>query len=330
MEQFLFKKYFLSVIFFIFIGFEVQGEVVQGIYGQEIIEVLHRQVLKNDFKGLGENLEKYPMHINAIDYKGNSLLHNAVRWYNTKMVEFLLSKGADVNFQHIQSRGNTALHYSKLSEITQKLIDHGALPDILNMYRSSPLLVHVRETGLTAENIHILLEAGAETDIVSPKKFTALHFLFAIEMKDRDLSDSLKRQRFNKVLLQIAEDLIVHGVDVNASNKYGRTALHYAARRGYVEAIEFLVDHGAKIDAVDSRNQTPMMYAMGKEAMDSVATLLRLGGRADIPDNRGTSVEGLLRKYENRDHRFPRLVALIDQQTKEGHCASLLLSEQSL
>ena len=241
------RHFSLCVIFFIFICFDAQGEVVQDIYEQEIIDTLHMQASKKHLQAVRDILQMYPMHINSVDNNGRSLLHNAVLKSDIEMVEFLLSKRADVNFQHIQSEGNTALHYSKLPEITQKLIDHGALLDILNMHRNSPLLVHIRHTGLTTENIHVLLEAGARTDIVSYKKFTALHFLFATNVEYTILSsDPLERQKFNKVWLQLAEDLIDHGVDVNASNEHGFTALHYAARKGYVEGIEFLFDHGGK------------------------------------------------------------------------------------
>ena len=82
-----------------------------------------------------------------------------------------------------------------------------------------------------------------------------------------------------------------------------------------IEAIELLVEHGVDKDAVAGElNQTPMMYALHRsEGFDSVEKLIRLGAKFDIPDVQGNSVEAILRQYANRNSRFLKLVALIDQ-----------------
>ena len=44
-------------------------------------------------------------------------------------------------------------------------------------------------------------------------------------------------------------NLIKHGAKINATNKYGETALHWAVENGHTEIVEALVKAGAKVDA---------------------------------------------------------------------------------
>ena len=308
---------------FIVVAFSAQGQVRQELSLQEQthVAILHRQVLDRDVKNLRQNLQQYQyqMHINAVDHNDYSLLHNAVRKNDLEIVEVLLDAGANVNFQSSVNHYNAALHYSRHPAITQKLIDSGAKPNLLNNRGSSPLLVHIRKgRGLTAENIHVLLEAGARTDIVShTKKLTALHLLFKASPEYRheiNLLPPSQKKWFGEMRLQIARDLIAHDIDINAPSIDGFTALHYAARMGNIEAIRLLVHSGAEIDAVDINYQyTPIMYALGARAMGAVEVLLYLGGRFDIPDYKGNSVEYILRRYGKDDSRFPKLIGMIDQ-----------------
>jgi ankyrin repeat protein len=53
------------------------------------------------------------------------------------------------------------------------------------------------------------------------------------------------------------------GMDVNAAESSGRTALHGAALQGFDAVVQFLVEHGAKLDAKDKNCRTPLDMAMG-------------------------------------------------------------------
>jgi ankyrin repeat protein len=55
------------------------------------------------------------------------------------------------------------------------------------------------------------------------------------------------------------------GLDVNAANAKGQTAMHGAADRGAERIIQFLADNGARIDVKDQKGVTPVMLAAGSD-----------------------------------------------------------------
>jgi ankyrin repeat protein len=53
------------------------------------------------------------------------------------------------------------------------------------------------------------------------------------------------------------------GVDVNAVNSNGWTALHGAANRGDDDIVKFLVEKGGRLDVKDTEGRTPLTFAEG-------------------------------------------------------------------
>lgn len=56
----------------------------------------------------------------------------------------------------------------------------------------------------------------------------------------------------------IAELLIASGADVNAKDKYGCTALHFAASMNKCDVLRFLVASGADVEARDEDGHTAL------------------------------------------------------------------------
>ena len=67
------------------------------------------------------------------------------------------------------------------------------------------------------------------------------------------------------------------GVDINAVDSRGQTALHGAAFWGWNDVVKYLVDHGASLSAKDNRGNTAVEYALGKAGGNS-----RGGQRIDV------------------------------------------------
>ena len=61
------------------------------------------------------------------------------------------------------------------------------------------------------------------------------------------------------------EDIIKQGVNVNAKDKYGKTALMHAASAGHLDVVKFLVEHGADVADVNAKDEmgwTASEYAL--------------------------------------------------------------------
>ena len=80
------------------------------------------------------------------------------------------------------------------------------------------------------------------------------------------------------------------GMDVNAVNSMGLTAVHGAANRGSDDIIRFLVEKGARLDVKDNEGRTPLAWAEGvflathpaKPKPSSIALIKTLMGRAPV------------------------------------------------
>ncbi|KAF7551388.1 hypothetical protein G7Z17_g5046 [Cylindrodendrum hubeiense] len=72
--------------------------------------------------------------------------------------------------------------------------------------------------------------------------------------------------------------------EINATDSRQRTALHWAALRGDLIAVESLLNAGADVHAVDSSRSTPLLYA-ASVAVPRILELLLLSG-ADVNFNK--------------------------------------------
>jgi ankyrin repeat protein len=76
--------------------------------------------------------------------------------------------------------------------------------------------------------------------------------------------DIRARFRNESKCITAAKLLLGKGVDINAVNSNGQTALHGAAQSGWNSFVQLLVDHGAAVAAKDHFGSTPLDFAEGK------------------------------------------------------------------
>ena len=90
----------------------------------------------------------------------------------------------------------------------------------------------------------------------------------------------LMRAAFSGDVGEIRE-LIASGMDIEARNEYGETALMYAAR-GNIETTKELIAAGSSIDAFDRIKWTPLMFAIQANNAHIVRVLIEADAEANV------------------------------------------------
>jgi len=99
----------------------------------------------------------------------------------------------------------------------------------------------------------------------------------------------------------VARVLLAAGATADiASGPTRGTALHQAARRGYVSVVQALLDHGATIDARDVKHQTPLRRAVNCRQVQIVRLLVQSGADPHAADRRGATPHSVARNAELR------------------------------
>jgi len=134
--------------------------------------------------------------------------------------------------------------------------------------------------------MRLLLDYGADPAIATAGGTTALMAAAGINwVVDQTYDEGPGR------LLEAVRLCYELGMDVNAVNSMGLTAVHGAANRGSDDIIRFLVGKGARLDVKDKEGRTPLTWAEGvflathpaKPKPSSMALIRQLMGRADGP-----------------------------------------------
>jgi ankyrin repeat protein len=80
----------------------------------------------------------------------------------------------------------------------------------------------------------------------------------------------------------IARRLVELGVDINAKDSAGSTAIHKAVRFGNRGCTELLLEHGADLSIVDNNTDTPLETAISCGFIDLAKMLVDHGAKLDI------------------------------------------------
>jgi ankyrin repeat protein len=112
----------------------------------------------------------------------------------------------------------------------------------------------------------------------------ALSLLFAAPHPGtaaEDPGDALRRAASAGDLAKVKE-LLTAGVDVNAANTYGGTALAFAADKGRTEVVNLLLDRGAAVNTKDTfYGATPLTWAVSHGHAEITKALLEKGAEGE-------------------------------------------------
>ncbi|CAM9208650.1 unnamed protein product [Ascophyllum nodosum] len=160
-----------------------------------------------------------------------------------------LRKDSAVIDERLLTSQNSPLHLACAIghlEVVKQLLSKGAPVNSGNSYGNAP--IHGALIRGHREIVELLLEKGADARWTNNKDSTLLHFLVYSSMEDGD-SQAIGRK------------LIKAGVNVDAKDIDGMTALHVVARGGNATMAAFLLDNGADRTIEDPKGNTALRWA---------------------------------------------------------------------
>ena len=209
--------------------------------------------------------------------------------------------------------GMSPLHIaaeSGLNGVVSALLNRGADKDALDDQGESPLI----KAALSRRRavVDALLAAGADVEIRDERGYTAL--IYASCRGDVDVMKAILRHQ--------------SGAATNAPDETGKTALHHAADKNEVGAIDALVEAGADLEVKDSAGRTPFGTAASTKDGGAMRALLRHGANVHALDNDGSSLlhlacllpdeGGMVASMEVQQGVYSRMVEAVDFLLRSG------------
>ncbi len=238
---------------------------------------------------------------------GYTALHAAILHKDASLVRALLDHGADPD---TPVRSSTPvrrdavdfhLHPSWVGATPFWLAARFNAPDIMRLLLdrgADPLAAHhpiYWPGSLSVRDERVQTEEGATTALMAAAGLGGRDPLFSVDrlariaesapvQSTRRAPDPVLRER---TMLRAVTVAAGQGIDVNAANAAGNTALHAAAGRGYDSVVEYLIAQGARISVKNADGRTPLALAQrgrlrGRNATphhSTVELLRRLGAR---------------------------------------------------
>lgn len=222
-------------------------------------------------------------NVNDKAASGVSALTQAVHSGHQDLALFLLGRGADPN---AIGGGYTALHAAVLRgdvKLVEAFLEQGAIFDTPIEHGSpgrrfsADYSIRSQLIGRDAfwmaakygevEILKVLLDAGADPLTVDEGGVTTLQ----VAMGNSGSSLDWRRDRIGNEELDLADEerrtyelaqiLIDEGVDINAVDNRGRSAIHHAVLKDFPSVVEYLAMRGADIDMKNDRDLTPLQLA---------------------------------------------------------------------
>jgi uncharacterized protein len=213
---------------------------------------------------------------------GYTALHAAILRRNDALVKALLTHGADPNSPLAAStptRRQSEDYYLAppyvgatpfwlaarftLPSVMRLLADHGADPLF------APYLDYFAQGG--GYGVTRVVEGKTTSLMAAAGMGARLYGLGAMPARRPDEVEA--------TILEAVKVAAGLGVDVNAVNADGNTALHFVAGRGYDTVVRYLVERGARLDARNKKGQTPLaaLMATARSRQSTIDLLKRLG-----------------------------------------------------
>jgi ankyrin repeat protein len=233
--------------------------------------------------------------INLADGNGITPLINAITNNHADVARLLIDRGADIgardwygrtplwaavevrNMDLDSSTFENSIDREPLLALIRTLLDRGADPNVrtaevppfrrefmhatgslswVDFTGQTPFLTAALAGDVTV--MKLLLDKGADPHLPAFGGTTALMAAAGVNwVVDQTFTEG------PEALLEAFTLCVALGMDVNAVNSMGLTAMHGAANRGSDDIIRLLVELGAALDVEDAEGRTPLTWAEG-------------------------------------------------------------------
>jgi ankyrin repeat protein len=227
-------------------------------------------------------------------------------------VRTLFASGADLHFCDQSGftpmlhavHGRDVVRDSRLLELLQVLVDHGAELNSVSIYGESALRVLSRTGRFDA--VKLLLDAGADeaqlgwTPLIKAVALGSLADVQALIDAGAPLEEpdywsrtawlvAIQTGQHDKMEL-----LRSRGANVDARGRCGKPPLFYAAESHLPETLRLLIAQGQDLEAADEFGHTALGTAVEYDDLECVEILLKAGAQVDKYQHTGTPLSAAL------------------------------------
>lgn len=204
--------------------------------------------------------------MSAEDAKGDTPLHLAAWAGHVEALSDLLAHGADVDW--LSGRDGYSSLWCAISayhiDAARLLLRSGARVSLRSAAGGGLLPLHQAAVTGQSAMCELLLERGAQVDVVDDDKNTPLHYAAACGS-----TASVKV-------------LLLQGADVTATQNQGLLPAHWAAHKGHTEVLSTLLGYGAPVNAAAEEGASPLHLAATRGHTAAVRLLLEHGAACKV------------------------------------------------
>ena len=229
------------------------------IKAQEIFDV----VKTNDLAKVKALVEKDASLVNSTDVTGNTPLHQAAITGSASIIDYLLSKGANINAGNTLI--NAPLHEALINgrdDVAKLLIEKGSDLEKQNNEGKVPVHYAARYNRLPILDILISRRVNLE-----------------VKEKNRDMTPLLYVALMTDYA-EAAKKLIENGADINARDRSNWTPLNHAIHGRSNELIDLLLDKKADLDTSPSIGNAMLDMAAGLGSARLFKYVMEKGGES--------------------------------------------------